>query len=1024
MKKNLTLALLLSFVCLSYNVRGYQLLEGDENAAEGQTFSFSVDKYAITTLGDYFFIAAKESGAQEFALSRVARGKNQFYALVPEFLEVNGEFGQPNPLFNKGIRLFSLLENKRDRLIDTYPVAVTATEPTVINVLNLANFRGELYAKDKEGLCDKKTSKLSLVSFDSILDAEGNPISEINSIATAGSGYIFAAVDVGDVGGGIALMMMVYRGANKTNKVVDKASEKELESLEKKPKDKTLQQAQGNQDNAKKGDTSKEKKDSEQDQASKKVVLDMGQVGLAAGLNVTSAVAKIASDLDAIEVADMYWDDVLQCLFIALQVQASTGIHGGCKALVLGKIENGNLVLKSVAPDSVFVAQNEIVGAIGSGVQVSLHKVRTMLSSNRLRYAVVLGGNGAPDTTKRKVFALPLVNDLKETGTCCVLAKKDSLPEDTFAGTCIKRIVARTIKDPVQTNDDILTEDAAAAKVGGGDLSFGDISDIFVVGDAVFALVASPDAADDQGMLFMSRALFDENGKIKRWTIWQRVSSADAPLYGKALDAKFGDFYFLTGESQKNGSTNVKTVKRTVWGTGDKNGLQDLLSAVGSEFPEDTAGIQGLFEFPYNQNGAPLGLKKITMLVATGYKKVVLAELAQMDIRNVGDFSTDKQTLIDGTFNGFVSNDVRVIAISGGVLDEISPMQASTVTLQDSGRLWVGGIKGVAVLVDSNGNGWDTTTGLGPNFAGLTADMAFKKVGDFTFVRKLFQEGDFLYVLTDKKLYRVDLASSDFATGVLDSVEIATLETITGMSHMGTLLDFAASGKLGILATSVGLFRVGNGKNVQVDTDLNWTEVDVPSYCGPIKQLLAVSGSLREQDVAKEDSHGVLYVLGATASKNVAQFNRFTINDAQTGEVNNQTILPFPDYFVQDQSATNCSPTCACSTACQASAAADQEDTSSVAKGLHTYYVHFGTFRELLKDEGAFRYSSFDRDLCRRPEVRMLIPGYVSGSRAFPIVASQSIDLSLEKKSDIVKILRSVTGPIFIAGDFGLKVNE
>jgi len=1026
LNKNLTLALLLSFTCLSSSVFGYQLMTGDENAAQGQTFSFSLGNYAINTSGEYFFVTAQESGAKEFTISRVGRGRDQFFSLVPKFLEVNGEAGKENPLYNVGIKFFSLLENRRDRVIDTYPVAVTSDNPTAINVLNLANFKGVLYKNDENGLCDKKSSKLSLVSFDSILDAEGVPIGAIESIAAASPGYIFAAVSpignpFGSPGSGIAAMMLAYRGANNKNKsaeelAADKAHDKELENLEK-GLDKNKESAEKSKPK-KKSDES-----SEQEKESKRVFLDILQ-GFTAALNITSAVVKIEGDLESIEVSDMYWDNALSCLFIALKVQAGASVSDGCKALVLGKIEEGKLVLKNFAPNDVFVDQNEIVGAVGSNVEVSLHKVRTMLSSNRLRYAIVLGGNGASGDTKRKVFALPLVNDLKETGTCCVLAKKDSLPEDTFRGTCIKRMASRTIKDPAQSNDDMLKEGDAAAQVGGSQLDY-DISDIFVVGDAVFALIEASvgngkkNGATQQGSLHMSRALFDENGKIKRWTNWQRVSSADGPLFGNVLDAPYGNFYFLSGMEQNN----VKTVKRTVWGTGDENGLKDLISAVGSEFPKELAGIQGLFEFPYNQQGAPLGLKNITMLAATGYKKVVLAELAQMDTRNVGDFSTDKQVFTDGTLNGFFNGSSRVISISGGVLDEIGPIESCTVTLQVSGRLWVGGVGGLAVLVDAtNGDGWDLITGLGPNFAGLTDSMVFKKVGDFRFVSKLLQEGDYLYILTDKKLYRVDLTASDFVTGVLDVVEIASLETVSGLSSNGTLLDFVASGKLGILATSVGMFRVGNGKNVQVDVNLNWTEVEVPSYCGPIKQLLAVSQSLREQDVAKEDLNGVLYVLGAYSGKNISQFNRFTIKDAEAGEVDSQTILPLPDYFVQDQSAINCSPTCACPSVCSENATS-QENSNSVGKGLHSYFVHFGTFRELLEDEGAMRFSSFDRDLCNPPMVRLLPPGHVSGA-ILPIVASKTIDLSVEKSSDIVKILRSVTGPMFIAGDFGLKVNE
>ena len=1048
LKKNLTLALLLSFSYFSTTIFGYQLLEGDKSAAEGQTFSFPVGPYAINKSGEYFFVAAHESNVKdsgnvkEFTLSRVGRNRDKLYPLVPKYAVVHGQSGQGNPLFDVGITFLSLLENRRDRAIDIYPVVVTSEDNTAVHVLDLANFRGALYKKNEDGICDELSSRISVITFDSIVNANDDAITAINAITTADPGSIFTAVDMGNPHGGIATLMLAYKkesSSNKTEKqlALDKAHDKELEDLEVKVKDEKNMQKIDEKETSNKsvdkhllGDKNKEEekkdtepsesdKDSDKKEVPKKTVLDIVQLNSTAPLNITSDVVKIVGDLASIQVLDMYWDSVLECLFIALHVQSGVNVSDGAKALVLGKFENSTLVLKDIVPDTALTGQDKIIGGTGADVEFSLHKVRTMHTSNRLSYIITLGGQGDQESTKQNVSALPIVDDMRSTDSCCMLADKDSLPVDTFRGGCIRRIVSRKIEDAAQDGSDLLTENSPEAAVGGGSLGF-DIADIFVVGDAVFAVV-EPQQDNELGGLYMSRALFDKNGKIKNWTAWQHVSSTDAPLYGKVLDPAEGNFYFLTGNAQDN----VKTVKRTVWASGDENGVQDLISAVNAEFSQERAGIQGLFEFPYKKQGAPVGLKNITMLVATGYNKVVLSEIAQEDTSYIGDFTTDKQVFTDGTLNGFSALDTRVIAVSGGAVNEIGPIESCTVTLQSSGRLWIGGVNGLAVLVDSSGDGWELAAGLGPKFVGLTADMAFKKVGNFMFVRKLFQEENFLYVLTDQKLYRVDITASDFVAGVLDIVEIVSLATIPGLLPYGTLLDFVASDKLGILATSVGLFRVGDGKDVQVDTELNWTEIEVPSYCGPIKQLLAVSTTLREQDIVKENTNGVLYVLSADAGKNVSQFNRFTVNytvsENKNGalEINSQTILPFPDYFVQKQSVLTCSPSCACSTVCQSNG----QTLGSSEQGLHSYFVHFGTFRELLEDEGALRFSSFDRDQCWSPSLKLLPPGHVFG-KSFPIVGSRTVTLSIQDNSDIVKILRSVTGPMFVAGDFGLKVNE
>ncbi|MFC1842875.1 hypothetical protein ACFLYU_04420 [Candidatus Dependentiae bacterium] len=1026
------LALLLSFVCFSSPIFGAELITGDENAAEGQTFSFPIGEYAINTSGDYFYATAFSAGAKEFSISRVKRGETAFRPLAPEFISINGQSGQEDPLFDDGIKHLYLLENRRDRVIHTYPVLVTNNELDKIYVLDLSKYFGRLYNVNTDGECDKKVSQISLAAFDSIVDANLDPISQVDAIAADTVGHIFAAVapnggSFGDPGSAIALLRFItFQSTNKKSKEKeDKKIEGDLKGLEqgstvgnsqlaaKTTKEDTKKNVKDffiikTFTQAKTPEKSKDAQDGSQDKqgegAQKKVEQEKksfdGTRQYNVALDRSSALVKIVSDLTSMQVSDMYWDSGLKRLFIALHVEAGAGIGDGCKALVLGKInDNGTLSLQNIAPDAVFVDQDEIVGAVGASAQVSLHKVRTMHSSNRLSYVVVLGGNGDVSSTKKNIYALPLVKNPKKV-THGTLANKNGLPEDLFVGSIIKKMNYRYFKDAATTNDEVLKSSDEAANVGAGQLDY-DVSEIFVVGDAVFALV-KPQDNNGQGNLYMSRALFDKNGKIKRWTKWQFVSSSTAPLFGASLDSAFGNFVLLSGDAQDN----VKTVKRTLWSMGDENGVRDLSVVMGQEFQKEVAGIQGLFEFPYSSQGVPFGLENITMLVATGNKKVVLAELAKIDggklVRNTGDFSTGKEVFTGGQITkNFPVNGTRVITISGGVLDAIGPIEAATVTLQSTGttvnnRLFVGGIGGVAVLVDDNGDGW--TTGLGPNFAGLTDTMAFRTVGDFTFVRKLVQEGDYLFILTDDKLYRVDLTSesNDFVNGVLDSVEIANFTTVSGMCEYSAFSDFIVSGKLGVLATSCGLFRVGNDKDIQTGslTDLGWTQVNIPSYSGPVKQLLAVSQSLRGQDVAKEDLNGVLYVLCSYCGKDVAQFNRFTVD--YTAQVGDDTILPFPDYFVVDP---------------------------KTGVGSYSYFVNYGIFRELFRDEGAMRYSSADKDLCISPFLRLLPPGLVSGA-LLPIVSSKTLSLSIENDSDIVRILRSSTGPIFVAGDFGLKVNE
>lgn len=257
LKKSLTLKFLLSFICLSSSVYGYELVVGDEGAVEGQTFSFPVGENEINKGGEFFYVAAHESNTKgsgdvkEFTLSRVRRdrffsqefpnGVPKFEPLVPKFVKIVGQSGQTNPLYDTGIIFFSLLENRRDRMIDSFPVLVTSDRPKEIYVLDLSNYRDSLYEKkDEEGLCDKKSSKISVIPFTEIADAQGNLIDKIEGITSGSPANIFAAVSpqggFGEDGTGIAMFKWITIHENKKKDVKEIKTEKKSQTTEKKSK--------------------------------------------------------------------------------------------------------------------------------------------------------------------------------------------------------------------------------------------------------------------------------------------------------------------------------------------------------------------------------------------------------------------------------------------------------------------------------------------------------------------------------------------------------------------------------------------------------------------------------------------------------------------------------------------------------------------------------------------------------------------------------------------------------------------
>jgi len=950
--------LFFSFLFSSQFIFSSELLKGDEAALENESFSFPVGQYANSFMDDAFYVVAHPDAAgysKDFAISKVDRMSNLFVSMAPEKVKLDGQLDQDNPLYNRGIKLFRLAEKKSDKGFLKQPIVVPSK-------INSGDF-DKVYAVD-----DFSTNrKIEVVASNQSRDAMGNLTFDIEGIETAYDWVIFAAVrnsnsdPFGALGSGIAALQLSYNA-----RICDTENQQQEENKEK-----------------------------------PKVSLAISQFqDKAIPLSVGSDLVKIQNNLSGMSFADMHWNASLGLLYIALQTSSGAGANDGAKAIVIGKISTNNLVLDSfqlksiAASDDVFSgAPDKIVGAIGANSQVSIHKIKSMFTSNRLSYLIVLGGNGDSDSTKRSVFALPLVNNWSDEENHGKLADKDALPEDVFSTKgIIKKFNSRLLKQQAEQANTLLTSSDDAAKVGVGDLDDGDIIDIFVEGDAVYAIVGDP-ATNYQTGIFMSHALFDKNGKIKRWTEWQRVANPNSQeqndnIYGADLDAKYGNFLLLTGTA----SNDVKTVKRTTWGAGDTNGIFDLTGVLNKEFPSDSGGIQGLFEF---SNDTP-GVENIAILVATGLQKVALVEMGEVVsgvlVRNTGNFASSKEVFDSGKITkNFPPTKAKTVVISGGVLNELGPIEASAVTLEtnaDQARLFVGGIGGLAVLVRNNGDGWSGQ--LGPNFAGLADDMVFRKINGFSFVRKLIAEENLLYVLTDLGFFRIDLSdpSNNFVTGDLKITELTP-----GLCTNATFLDFAVSGNLGLLATSVGLYRTGDGQDISAAQEISWELVNVPKYCGPIKQLFPFSKTTHEQDFAKAGSDGMLYVLGSYYGKNRAQFNRFTISP---GAVNSSTILPFPDYFVLD----NCT-----------------------GEGSTSYFVNYGTYRKMLNEDGGLRFSAADRDLCIPPFVKLLLPGITTGF-TLPISSSTLVPLSIENSSDVVRILRSATGPVLVAGDFGLKVNE
>ncbi len=929
---------------------------------ENESFTFSLQEHIQNTSANNFYVGAQPgqegtNTTQEFALARISRNRNQFQGLTPKQVTLNGHPDQENPLFDQAISSLTLLESaNRDATgIDEFPVTVIPSQPATIYFF-VDTFNQK---------------RISLDSVSNIPDATGATTSGIINLAGAESqevtglrNQVFAAVkpqegNFGDNNSGIALIIRKLTELNpgEENKFNRKFMRQFI--VIDAPTGKTIANPR------------------------------------AVRLDKTSSVVAIENNLSVMEnVVSMHWDKSLNRLYIALQVQAGNNVNDGARAVVVARLMGDKLILTPIVSSAVFDgANNKIVGARGATVPVSIHKINTLFTSTALHYLVLLGGNGDPSQTEQTVFALPLVNsdNAGDTGT---IANKNAQPEDTFStGGNVERFITRNLTQPAIQPAEMITTTDPAAQVGGGPLEE-IIQDVFVRADTVFAIVSTPDEEEKAG-IYYSQALFNANGTIKNWTNWERVAGTTNQVFGAALDPSDANFTFMTG----NNNDTVNTVKRTLWSDGDESGLLQLTQTLDSQYPKSSGGIQNFLNFIPETPG----LANISLLIATGLSKISLIEsgkrMGEIIIPRAGNnFDTTVQFE-----NGTITQDIMdtaVVTIFGGALDTIGSITTAEIARNgedgDQGWLFVGGINGLAVLSDNTGNGWDPTNmELGPGLMGLTAGMSFKTTGNYSFVRKIINDGNFLYVLTDTQLDRIDLTQGNVGLGQIDPVTVASSAGLLSLNQ-SALTDCIISGSFALLGTSIGLFRVGDNKKITDainEFSVGWTSVSLPEGVCTVIQLISVSKTGRAQDITKEQG-GQIYVLDAYEGKNKSRIHRFSVqNIINNNPVQADTLTLFDDLYIKD---------------------------------VPSFLLNFGIFKQSFTTDGALYFATEDQNL-NKPVLVTLTPVKTPPRTGvlFIGVSSTTVPITLSNGSYISALLRSVaSGSFLITGDFNVQVNE
>lgn len=893
-----------------------------ESEDDTQSFSFAVNSWISDVEGNWY-IGAHEPGAEKFALSFLARNNIKFDGCAHEKIELNGSKDQESPLYNKGIKHLNIFERKNLCI-------VTQDRPQDVCVLQNNLNIGFLCA--------------------GIHDAHGLETAEILNLA-ASDLHIFAAVRnnagerFGEPGSGIALLTTALLEEKKD-------SQPDTENEEKKESTRAvLAQLSAPRD------------------------LDRPAGVYAAPLDITSDVVKINHDCSMFEDSiTMHWDNFFKRLYVGLQVETGDQDDAGACALLVGKLENNFLVFEPAVPHSFFTADDDkIIGTVGSRARVAIHHLKTMVTTTRLHYLIVVGGNGDMQHTKRSVYVLPLISDRRSQHYGFIGAHTCSIKNDFYCNNNVNRFRFRAfgIEDSQLQPDNGITAYDSAALVGGGELPFGDITDVQTHGDTVFVSVAHADEGQYPG-IFYSQALLDEQGKIKGWTLWRRAAGSLTNNIFKFQLGSFGTFSFLTGDHEEV----KKTIKRTLWGAGNLNDLQCLGEWLQQEFPQEHSGIYGLFDFPCRITP---GLDMVSLFIVTGLKKINIIESGSLHVHGLK--ATDYAEITnhycdDGSIKQCESIGPASISLTGGMLNMLGAIHsAEIVHCNNMSWLCVGGNNGVAVLAHDDGRGYtNLVTGL-QEFN----DMRFYKLGTYKRVCKLIHDGSFLYILTDKTLERIDFSDINVARGNISAVTLACAarDSILGVKFNDCLI----SEKFALLATNNGLWRVGNNGDIRTalkQEEVVWTLVSIPESQDPVIQLFSASYTGRAQDCARSIG-GHLYVLSGSRGKDRAQVNRFSVRGTEGRSIDDSIIQPIQDLFVE---------------------------------GIPSYFFSCGGFRSWIVTDGSLFLHAKDRDLKQSPILRG--------------TDSKVIPLQFDGTEKIMRrsVRNSTSGSWILAGDFGVRINE
>lgn len=658
-------------------------------------------------------------------------------------------------------------------------------------------------------------------------------------------------------------------------------------------------------------------------------------------------------------------DIVASRIFFYTQAQAgSGGIALPIAQILVSQDKNGSmsLLFNPIVPPNVITSDTVISATDCDSIRITA--VKPMLTSTDLPYMIIARDTG---TGPQTIYALPLMNKGVYAG---MIADFSSITTKfgTFKPTFVDRYFTNVLSDQNQidpTNTSIQNQITVGGSSSLPISSGNDIKQVYAVGDSVYAVIGQEYSLNgDAPGTYRSQAIFAPEGYIIGWTPWARVLGSDKQMSYSFVDSKYLTGTYLAA-SAPSATPNFNSIYQTTFTT-NSNLASFLTAAQGGQ-----GGIQGLFNF--NQQ-TPGFNNAISMLISTAFGKVAIGQTGYL---NGGIFEVMQNPNVIGFSTDKINNHTSLIAA------EIA---------HDSNNnhyIFAGGVTGVSVLTqDTTGVSWNGDLSSVNNLE--SEQITWKKVGDFSFVKKLIWDTEYIYILTSNNLYRIKLDPNKF---ILNPTTDLNIETVFKAKNIGAstyLLDAIIDNGYCLLGTTSGLYRLSSGSVLKIP---------LPGELPAVSQITAISQSNNPSHTFKKLSN--IYVLNNTFGTQQAKIYRLAIQD--------ETIAMLPDTLV-----------------------ATQVDLS---KGLPSPFITFDNFISSYFTDGSWNTAQSyflgpnqPENAAATPSVIQIQAGVHSGQSSsqviMPILTNQPSFPFLRLTGNLLNMIRETTsGALIVAGEFEAHTN-